>query len=75
MTVPFDTWLYSVNPPPEPSDGLRKWLSKIEQGWKPNKRLRSMGYENACDYYRVYVWEYTNILRHKLWEACGNKRQ
>lgn len=49
--------------PPEPSAGLKKWLGRIETGWKPNKRIRSMGYHESSEFFRIYIWEYLNVLR------------
>lgn len=60
---PYDYW---ERPPPTPSPGLLKWLQKIKNGFIPNRRLGSMGYDEASHYYKVYIWEYINILRHEL---------
>lgn len=57
-----DVTTYWLSPPPKPSAQLQKWTAKIQAGWKPNRRLRSMGYEEAADYYGVYIWEYLNVL-------------
>lgn len=53
---------YWLDPPPEPSVGLLKWKAKIEAGWQPNGRLRSMGYYEAAKHYKVYIWEWVNVL-------------
>lgn len=49
-------------PPPEPSPGLVKWLAKIADGWRPNRRIRSMGYYSAAEFYGVYIWEYLHVI-------------
>lgn len=53
---------YWDKPPPEQSPGLRKWIAKVNAGWKPNRRLSQMNYYTAAEYYKVYLWEYLNVL-------------
>ena len=54
---------YWTAPPPEPSAGLIKWLARIGAGWRPNRRIRSLGYYSAAEFYGVYVWEYLHKIR------------
>lgn len=58
----LDPWQYTKEPPPEPSAGLLKWLPRFEAGFRRNRRLRTMGYEEAMEYFQVYWWEYFNVL-------------
>ena len=53
---------YWSNPPPEPSKNLLKWIEKINNGWRPNKRISSMGSEEKAEFFKVYIWECCNVL-------------
>lgn len=53
---------YWLDPPPEPSLKLGKWIAKLKARWRPNRRIRSMGYHEAAEYYGVYIWEYINVI-------------
>lgn len=54
---------YWTEPPPTPSAGLDKWLVRItHEHWKPNRRIRTLGYYAAAEFFQVYVWEYLNVL-------------
>lgn len=66
MTI--DVTLYWTNPPPEPSPNLALWLERIRGGWRPNRRIGGMGYHTAAEFYRVYIWEYLNVIRPALEE-------
>ncbi len=55
--------LYWQEPPPEPSPSCRKWVAKIEAGWRPNRRISGMGYYTKAEFFNVYVWEYLNVIR------------
>lgn len=59
----LDETLYWLSPPPEPSPRLALWLVKINHGWRPNKRIRGLGYHEASNFYGVYIWEYLNVIR------------
>ena len=56
-------YLHWISPPPEPSARLIYWKEKVEAGWKPNKRIRAFGYDEASEFYGVYIWEYLYVLR------------
>lgn len=60
--IVVDIYEYLHDPPHEPSAGLKKWLPKLQAGWRPNKRIRSLGYSMACDFYGVYCWELFNVI-------------
>lgn len=64
-----DPYEYWDDPPPQPSPRLRYWLAAVEQGWKPNLRLRRMPCATATRWYGVYRWEYLNVLAPKLRET------
>jgi hypothetical protein len=53
---------YHRHPPPEPSPAAIKWLRKINAGWRPNRRVRGMGYYERAEFYNVYLWELTNVI-------------
>ncbi len=57
-----DRYLYWSEPPPEPSPRLLWWQQRFRDGFSPNKRVRSMGYDAASEWYGVYIWEYINVL-------------
>jgi hypothetical protein len=60
--------LYWRDPPPEASAGLVKWLAKVRKGWRPNRRLGGMDYYSCAEYYRIYIWEWFNVLKPALEE-------
>lgn len=53
---------YWMEPPPEPSPSLEKWKSRIKGGWRPNRRIQGMGYEEASHFFKIYYWEYLNVI-------------
>jgi hypothetical protein len=58
----FDVTQYWSSPPPESSPRLGHWLKRIKNGFRPNKRLRSLGYHGRAEFYGVYIWEQLNVL-------------
>jgi hypothetical protein len=60
---------YWTKPPPERSPRCWYWLKQIENGWRPNKRVRSMGYHERADFYGVWIWESINVIDPKLEEV------
>lgn len=69
MTRVQDVTTHWTEPPPEPSGALTCWLDKIKAGWRPNKRVRGMGYHESSEFYGVYIWEYINVLSPAIREA------
>lgn len=57
-----DRYAYWTKPPPEPSERCRWWCSKIRAGWRPNRRVRKLGYDCRAEFFGVYIWEQLNIL-------------
>jgi hypothetical protein len=57
-----DRYLYWGDPPPEPSEACTKWVERIRNGWRPNRRIRFMGYDSSAEFYGVYIWEYIHVL-------------
>jgi hypothetical protein len=55
----YDYW---ENPPSEPSPRLAIWLKRIEEGWKPNRRISQMGYDDSAYFFGVYIWEYIHVI-------------
>lgn len=53
---------YWTDPPPQRTEKAAEWLRRIEAGWRPNRRVRKMGYHEAARFYRVYIWEYLNLI-------------
>lgn len=69
----IDVYQYASHPPPEPSAGRVKWEARIRAGFRPNRRLRSLGYSGCSEFYRVYVWEYINVLYPLIVELYDEK--
>lgn len=57
-----DIETFWTEPPPERSLRLVWWLGEIERGWRPNRRIRLMGYHCSAEYFGVYIWEYLHVL-------------
>lgn len=57
---------YWIEAPPEPSPKLKRWLEKIQGGWRPNRRIRQMGYYESAEFFGVYIWEYMNVISPQL---------
>ena len=57
-----DYYAYWTDPPPELSARCRAWAVRIEQGWRRNKRVHSMGYDESAAYFGVYIWEYLHVI-------------
>lgn len=38
------------------------WMQRIAGGWRPSKRIRSLGYYGSADYFGVYISEWLNVL-------------
>lgn len=66
----FRVDLYWVNPPPEPSASLLKWVARAHAGWRPSQRIWAEGYHTSAEFYQVYIWEYLNVLGPLLRRAC-----
>lgn len=62
----IDVTKYWLDPPPEPSPRLGRWIEKINSGWRPNNRIRSMGYHERAEFYGVYIWELFNVIDQRL---------
>lgn len=58
----LDITQFWTAPPPAPSPRLSGWLERLRHGWRPNRRIRSMGYEEAAEFFGVYIWKYFNVL-------------
>lgn len=43
--------------PREPSGRLDHWLTRIANGWRPNKRIRKNGWDGRCEFYGVNMTE------------------
>lgn len=63
-----DVYKYWEDPPPEPSPRVLHWQKKIRDGWRPNARVRQMGYDEASTFFGVYVWEYFNVIQPLLYD-------
>lgn len=53
---------YWLIPPPMMSKGCERTLAKLNAGWRPNRRIRQMGYYESAEFYRCYIWEWLNVI-------------
>lgn len=54
---------YWTEPPPEQSARCTFWINCINNnGWRPNRRVSTMGYSERTRFFGVYIWEYLNVL-------------
>lgn len=60
---------YWSEPPPERSARCSWWVERINRGWRRNRRIASMGYYTASEYFGVHIWEYINVLSPRLSEV------
>jgi len=47
--------------PPERSEACKRWLAKIEAGWKLPDDAR-WGYYESAEMFGVYIWEWMEVL-------------
>ena len=66
-----DFW---ANPPPAPSPRCTWWLSRIDGGWRPNRRVGFFSYDEAADYFGVWYWEWLHVLSPAIDVAQGATR-
>ena len=64
-----DIEAYWLHPPPKHSPRCEAWLKRIAQGWRPNKRIRSMGYYTSAEWYGVWIWEEQALIQPALKEG------
>jgi hypothetical protein len=62
-------------PPAGGSARLRWWLGRIEAGWRRNRRIGSMGYDDAAEWFGVYVREYVDVLGPRMMEIERHERE
>jgi hypothetical protein len=48
--------------PASPSLRCIWWVGQIKSGWKPNQRIRSMGYHEGSSWFGVWIEEYTKVI-------------
>lgn len=65
----YDFWVY---PPPEVSERCLWWQARIRGGWRRNRRIGMMGYDESAEWFGVYIWEYLNVL-YPMLDAIGRK--
>jgi len=52
-----------VPPASEQSDRCLWWVGRIQDdGWRRNRRISAMGYDEAAEWFGVYIWEYLHVL-------------
>jgi hypothetical protein len=57
-----DHYRYWGKAPPERSPRCQYWVDQIKRGWKRNRRIGMMGYDEGSEWFGVYIWEYQNVL-------------
>lgn len=56
-----ETYIYEESRTPSPR--ALYWLNRmLNEGWRPNSRVQTMGYSTASAYYGVTCWEYLHVL-------------
>lgn len=67
-----DHYTYWTNPPEEPSPRCLYWVARFKEGWRPNARISSLGYDGRAEFYGVYIWEELHILYGLPERLAGN---
>jgi hypothetical protein len=57
-----DVERYWTSGPDEHSARCQWWMKRIEDGWRPNRRINTLGYHEMAEYFGVYIWEYLNVI-------------
>lgn len=68
-----DRYAYWLEPPPARSLRCEYWLRQIGRGWRPNRRIATEGYDNAAEWYGVYIWEFLNAIVPALADAADDE--
>lgn len=71
----IDIYEYWSDPPPEPSPRLALWISRLKNGWRPNRRIGTMNYTESAEFFGVYLWEYLNIIYPSLYKQEENSNE
>lgn len=53
---------WTTHPPVGPSPRCIAWVQRIRDGWRPNRRITSLGYYTSAEFFGVYIWEYLNVI-------------
>lgn len=59
----------NIRPERNTDDHLNYWISKIEAGWQPNRRIRAMGYSELAEFFGVEDHVYLGKIKHLLWPS------
>lgn len=57
-----DHYAYWGDPPPEMSERCRYWMRQIDRGWRPSRRVATIGYDGTAEWFGVYLWEYLHVI-------------
>lgn len=57
-----DMYEYWEGPPPARSPRCQHWEERIAQGWRPNRRVLAMGYDERAEFFGVHLWESLHVL-------------
>lgn len=38
------------------------WVKRINEGWRPNRRISSLGYHESAEFYGVYIAEFLQVI-------------
>lgn len=66
----YDFWRYL---PDDLSPRCSWWLRQIEVGWRPNRYIRRMGYDESAEWYGVYIAEYLHVIEPALSRRWANR--
>ena len=70
VTNHYDFW---GSLPTELSPRCMYWLRQIDRGWRPNRYVRRMGYDESAEWYGVYIAEYNHLIVPRLAGAWASR--
>lgn len=62
-------YAFWTSAPTERSPRCAWWTERINAGWRPHRRIRTLGYDGGAEYFGVYIWEWLHVLSPLLDEA------
>lgn len=70
-----DVETFWTEPPPERSPRCAWWVARVNDGFRPNRHARRLGYYAAAEHYGVYLWEYLHVLLPLLLSLQGKEHE
>ena len=60
--------------PPMPSPKLLDWVERIRKGWRPNRRISNMSYNEMAEFMGLWEIEVLSVIR-PLLNSLESERQ